>query len=160
VSWPPGRTALYRLYDADSALLYIGVACNLEARWSGHASTKAWWKDVASRTVEWHDERELAEAAETAAIAAEHPRHNVAKSPWAPKPRELEPDEFLAGDARANLTEIVARVRMLRTVVTIVAPTKARKPIAAVVPAELGEAINAAGGPDVALKLLRQPPAG
>ena len=57
--------------------------------------------------------------------------------------------------ARANLTELVTSVRMLRRCVLLTQRGKVR---AAIVPAELGEAINAAGGPDAALKLLGRSP--
>lgn len=158
MSWPPGRTALYRLYDTDGALLYIGIACDLEARWSGHASTKAWWENVASRTVEWHDERELAEVAETAAIAAERPHYNVAKSPWAPKPRELGPDEMSLSDAKANFGDVVQRVRLLGKPIVIVRPTRDRKPQAAIVPVDVLDLIEQAGGLDQARAALRAAP--
>jgi prevent-host-death family protein len=56
-------------------------------------------------------------------------------------------------DARANLTEVIASVRLLRRCVML---TQRGKPRAAIVPAELGDAINAAGGPDAALAILRK----
>jgi prevent-host-death family protein len=59
-------------------------------------------------------------------------------------------------DARANLTELVASVRLLRRCVFLTQRGKVR---AAIVPAELGEAIQAAGGPDAALKKLTAPAA-
>ena len=61
-------------------------------------------------------------------------------------------DERVAiSDARANLTELVASVRLLRRCVFLTQRGKVR---AAIVPAELGEAVQAAGGPDAALKKL------
>lgn len=62
--------------------------------------------------------------------------------------------EVPISEARANLSELVASVRLLRRCVLL---TQRGKPRAAIVPAELGEAINAAGGPDAALKLLHTP---
>jgi prevent-host-death family protein len=53
--------------------------------------------------------------------------------------------------ARANLTELIASVRLLRRCVFLTQRGKVR---AAIVPAELGEAIQAAGGPDAALAKL------
>lgn len=155
MSWPPGRTALYRLYDSADALLYIGIAHDPGVRWSRHASTKPWWPDVARKAVEWHDEREIAEALETAAITAEHPRYNVANSPWAPKPRELEACEMTVGEARKDLTDLIARVRLRGELITLVDRTRDRRPAAMIVPTKLGEAIIAAGGPEAALNLLR-----
>lgn len=54
--------------------------------------------------------------------------------------------------ARANLSELVASVRLLRRCVML---TQRGKPRAAIVPAELGEAVIAAGGPDSALQILK-----
>jgi prevent-host-death family protein len=54
-------------------------------------------------------------------------------------------------DARANLTELIASVRLLRRCVFLTQRGKVR---AAIIPADLGEAIQAVGGPDAALKKL------
>lgn len=77
---PPERTALYRLFDTDDRLLYVGIANNPERRWKQHAYEKAdlWWHEVTDRTVEWFESREKAAAAEIIAIRAENPRYNEA----------------------------------------------------------------------------------
>jgi len=69
------RTALYRLFDADDRLLYVGIAFNPEARWNEHRG-KAWWPSVVRKSVEWHPTRLVALEAEARAIEAESPRHN------------------------------------------------------------------------------------
>jgi len=76
-----GRTALYRLYDDADRLLYVGISRNPDVRWGQHSISKAWWSDVAHRTVEWHDTRIDAETAERNAIRAERPQHNVLGAP-------------------------------------------------------------------------------
>jgi prevent-host-death family protein len=58
-------------------------------------------------------------------------------------------------EARANLTELVNEVRLLRRVVTL---TRRGHPQATLVPADLGDAIREAGGADAALALLRRSP--
>jgi len=73
------RTAVYRLYAADDALLYVGIAKNFGRRWQQHASAKPWWPDVQRQTVDWYPDREAADQTETAAIAEEKPRYNIAK---------------------------------------------------------------------------------
>lgn len=148
------RTALYRLFAADDTLLYVGVSSHIEARWKKHAALKWWWPEVARKTVEWLESRDAAEAAELEAIRTERPVHNVARSPWASPPRSLAVDEFTIGQASAQLGEIADSVRLLRKIVVIVHRDKARTPHAAIVPLDVGEAIEAAGGPDAALKLL------
>lgn len=71
------RTALYRIYDAKDALLYIGITNNFGRRWAQHGARKPWWRQVRRQTVLWYDSRAEAEAAEVAAIRNEHPLHNT-----------------------------------------------------------------------------------
>lgn len=73
----PKRTALYRLYDADDRLLYVGISVNPKQRFRAHAATKRWWGDVERATSEWFENRGLAFMAEIEAIHAENPLHNV-----------------------------------------------------------------------------------
>jgi predicted GIY-YIG superfamily endonuclease len=70
---------LYRFYDGDGAVLYIGITKNLGARFSDHARNSTWWDEARNVTVQWHPDWDAADAAETAAVRAEQPRHNVAK---------------------------------------------------------------------------------
>lgn len=70
------RTALYRFFDADDVLLYVGITADIHKRWKTHAGVKPWWGDVTQQTVHWYDDRPTAEAAERIAIATEKPRYN------------------------------------------------------------------------------------
>lgn len=69
--------ALYRFYDIDGRLLYIGISLNPGSRWKQHRDDKPWWHDVAQVTVERLPSRQVALAAEQAAIVAERPRYNI-----------------------------------------------------------------------------------
>lgn len=71
------RTALYRLYDCDGTLMYVGITSNPERRFSQHASDKPWWPNVTRKAVEWYSTRSAAELAEEAAIRLRHPLYNV-----------------------------------------------------------------------------------
>lgn len=76
----PERTALYRFYNGDDELLYIGISNDPDFRWKAHLygpGRKEWPKQASRRTVEWHDSRALALKAEAEAIKAERPRHNA-----------------------------------------------------------------------------------
>lgn len=73
----PERTALYRLFDTDDGLLYIGITNSPEKRWRHHKATQEWWPQVARKTVDWLDSRSEAAAAEIEAIHAEVPKHNL-----------------------------------------------------------------------------------
>lgn len=70
------RTALYRLYDADGQLLYVGISSNPDARWRQHASEKGWWSDVTTKSVEWFETRKSAHRVEVAEIEDDEPLHN------------------------------------------------------------------------------------
>ena len=56
-------------------------------------------------------------------------------------------------EARANLSELLASVRLLRSTRFL---TSRGKRQAAIVPADLGELIEAVGGPDAAAALLAE----
>jgi predicted GIY-YIG superfamily endonuclease len=68
---------LYRVYDAQGALLYIGITMNPGSRFAQHSEDKPWWTDVADIRVEHYGSREEVLAAERDAIKSEHPRFNV-----------------------------------------------------------------------------------
>lgn len=69
-------TALYRCFNAEGVLLYIGISRDFGTRWKNEAREFDWWPQVKSQTVYWHDSRTEAEDAERDAIKAERPRHN------------------------------------------------------------------------------------
>ena len=73
------RTSLYRHFDIDGALLYVGMSLNHVARLRQHSS-KSWFFEVVRVDVEHFATRELADAAETRAIQTEKPRYNKAKT--------------------------------------------------------------------------------
>lgn len=76
------RTAVYRLYDEDEELLYVGVAIEPRVRFRQHRLDKPWWPRVAAREIEWFDSRAEALAVEGLAIVRELPRHNQAGAQW------------------------------------------------------------------------------
>ncbi len=68
--------AVYRLWDADGALLYVGSSYNPDERCQRHR-TAPWWPLVTRRTDEWRSNRADAYHGEMAAIEKEEPVHNV-----------------------------------------------------------------------------------
>lgn len=72
-----GRTGLYRLFDAEADLLYIGIGETPSERLRCHTSMKEWWDRVVRAEVVWLPTRVEAEVAELKAIADEKPRYNV-----------------------------------------------------------------------------------
>jgi predicted GIY-YIG superfamily endonuclease len=73
---PSRRAAVYRLYDAAGALLYIGSSYDPEKRFRDHHRT-AWWPRVRRSEQEWHPSRAKAYEVEAAAIWAERPEYNL-----------------------------------------------------------------------------------
>lgn len=70
-------TTLYRFFDADDRLLYVGITGRSVARWAEHSKSKPWWPQVVRTTVEHHADRAAALEAERAAIKVERPEHNI-----------------------------------------------------------------------------------
>lgn len=87
-------TALYRLYDANDALLYLGISFLPEARWKQHHNDKHWAHLVARHTVEWYPSRPAARAAEETATAVEKPLHDSSwrKTRTGTRPQWLDPE--------------------------------------------------------------------
>lgn len=71
------RTAVYRLFNSDGVLLYVGVARKPPERMRFHQQFKKWWPEVSGTTEEWFDNRALALGAEAVAIREERPLYNI-----------------------------------------------------------------------------------
>jgi excisionase family DNA binding protein len=86
-----GPHILYRVFNAENDLLYIGITNDVVHRFKGHAKTAIWWRDMASYTTEcgFASRHEL-ELAELAAIKDERPMYNTVNNPY----RQQHPIEF------------------------------------------------------------------
>jgi hypothetical protein len=86
-SLPWSRTApgtwLYRMFDTDGALLYIGISGALGTRMDLHRTDKPWWPDVDHIIATMIGHEHVALDLERAAIRAEMPRHNRRSKPGA-----------------------------------------------------------------------------
>jgi transcriptional regulator with XRE-family HTH domain len=111
------RTALYRFFDADDRLLYVGITDDIHRRWKHHAAVKTWWGDVARQTVEWHDSRPVAEAAERKAISQEKPVYNIrdARAPLSDLPTFWDYVQWATG--HEGQAEIARRIGVDKTTV-------------------------------------------
>lgn len=102
--------AVYRLYDADGALLYIGSAYDPAQRSKKHRE-KPWWALVARREDEWHPSREAAYVAETEAIKEKMPPGNKISGPGAvaapaPKPKAAATPLFVLAELDAYFDQL------------------------------------------------------
>ena len=67
---------LYRYYDADGALLYVGVSKRALYRLTQHQAEKPWHLEIATVKMEHLADRAAALEAEAVAIRDENPRYN------------------------------------------------------------------------------------
>ncbi len=76
VGWQSGRTVLYRFYERNGELLYVGVTGIPGERWATHSRHAEWWPFIATLTTEVFPTMRQALAAEREAIWDEEPMFN------------------------------------------------------------------------------------
>lgn len=108
-------TALYRHWDAEGNLLYVGISLSPLVRLCQHRDASAWYSAIATVTVAWFDSREQAAEAEVVAIKTEGPKHNVVHRPRS-RSAYLDHLEDMAEDSCAELTRKVTRFDATYTV--------------------------------------------
>lgn len=72
---------LYRFWNAEDVLLYVGITCNPAKRLERHKGEKPWWNEIASITMEHFTDRASLREAERAAIETEEPLYNIRHAP-------------------------------------------------------------------------------
>jgi predicted GIY-YIG superfamily endonuclease len=108
-------TALYRYFDADGQLLYLGITCNLKSREQQHQQKSTWWPHAVRRTDEWLPDRAAAELAEARAVRAERPKHNLVHR--SVQPREITPSSpgtYTTGEMAERFVLSRQMIRQLR----------------------------------------------
>lgn len=71
-------TTLYRFFDRDGDLLYVGISTDPRKRMNDHRVHKSWWSRSTRVELEHYGSWDEARAAEKVAIKVENPVHNVA----------------------------------------------------------------------------------
>lgn len=69
--------ALYKAFNDDNELLYIGISMRAAQRFHEHGKFSGWFEEVSKITVEWFPSREDAMDAEREAIIKYHPKYNI-----------------------------------------------------------------------------------
>ncbi len=69
-------TAVYKHYDIDDNLIYVGIASDVTVRQTTHFKTSEWQQEIQNVFVEWHHSRLRAEIREILLIKAFRPKHN------------------------------------------------------------------------------------
>jgi excinuclease UvrABC nuclease subunit len=124
---------LYRYYNADGVLLYVGISVHVAMRASQHRRTSDWWDEVARIDVEHLATRSRNRALwiEASVITAEQPAYNLAP-PARTEPRRPSPPlaviscahcstEFQPPNSRARYCSPLCRVSARRRVPTVMA---------------------------------------
>lgn len=70
------RCALYRWFDEQGRLLYVGISVSPLTRQSQHQATSAWYPRACAQSLEWFSSRHEAHIAEIKAIHTENPLFN------------------------------------------------------------------------------------
>lgn len=91
------KAAVYRFYDADDVLLYIGMSQCPFKRSVDHARTAVWYFDVVYMEVEWFKCEDLAHLAERVSIDRERPIHNTLHRHSARKLARTPDQKYLVG---------------------------------------------------------------
>lgn len=68
---------VYRLWDENGELLYVGISKTLVNRLTQHDESQPWASEVATVTAKRYPNRDKARAAEIEAIQTENPRYNI-----------------------------------------------------------------------------------
>lgn len=71
-------TCVYRIYDNDEQLLYVGITKNVLGRMTKH-KRREWWPLARYMEITWFEGREAAKSAERHAIRDENPIHNITR---------------------------------------------------------------------------------
>lgn len=79
-------TSLYRHFDRDGRLLYVGISNNALARLRGHKLDASWYPEITDISIAHYPDRATAERAEARAIRTEAPLYNVRIPPAQPIP--------------------------------------------------------------------------
>lgn len=98
------RTELYRYFDADDVLLYVGISLTSVRRMSEHRSKSYWYSKAVKITIERFETRIAAFDAEATAILREKPLHNKAGKYTKSTFRDIYPCE--TDDTIARSTEV------------------------------------------------------
>lgn len=81
---------LYRFYDENGTLLYVGITNSINTRFKAHVVDKSWWPEVADCRIAFYPDRAALARAEGDAIKYEHPCYNVRQEGSALPRKKLE----------------------------------------------------------------------
>lgn len=105
---------LYRHFNRDGDLLYVGVSLSAIQRLGQHAEHSHWYSSISRVEIENFETREEVLAAERRAIIEENPRHNL-KRPREEKKRATEAQRQI----EESRTELMRRLVVFKPMYTL-----------------------------------------
>lgn len=111
------RTSLYRHFDSNGELLYVGISLSALHRLGQHKDHSDWYQSIANVTLEHFETREEALEAEREAILRERPLHNIHHR-YSAKKAQRKIEEKLTAIAQAK-EDLTARIVYLNPVYTL-----------------------------------------
>lgn len=72
---------LYRHWDKDGNLLYVGISLSAVGRLADHRKSARWYTEIVNVTIENFPSEKLLRAAEKNAVVTEKPRYNIVYAP-------------------------------------------------------------------------------
>jgi len=103
------NTHLYRHFNKENILLYVGVSLSAINRLAQHSEHSQWFKDIARVEIENFVTRQEALEAERKAIVNEQPKHNIQHKPRSGRFSKHEVEEIKTNYefSKQELTRIV-----------------------------------------------------
>lgn len=118
---------VYRCYDRDGALLYIGATGNLAKRLDKHRGSSVWHPRIARVESEPFPSLQAALAAERSAIREEQPPYNIRSAAvGSPRGKRLDPRRLVPGAADLIRAHIVVRGLSVRQLAALCGGDKYR----------------------------------
>lgn len=97
------KTSLYRHFNKNGDLLYVGVSLSALNRLGQHKEHSHWFESISRVTIEHYKTREEALTAEKNAIKNENPKHNIRNNKEDKNPTRYEM-------AEKSINELISRV--------------------------------------------------
>lgn len=101
---------VYRFYDKQGVLLYVGITGSPSIRFGAHRAGSTWWAqaDLSRTLISWRETKGHAEAEEVAAVIVERPIFNIVHKPGPRVTNRQAPVPGLTlGEFRKQLSERV-----------------------------------------------------
>jgi hypothetical protein len=129
---------LYRHFNADNELLYVGIAISPIARTKWHRSLSPWYPQIRTIKIDVLPDRDTALAAERAAILAEVPKYNIHHMPRAPRNQMSRQEAAVLANKAAAAKKRAETMEKLPPAVPLWRDTKPDRPTTEEISAQVG----------------------